>query len=113
MLRIILVGLLGGLIGWCGSTAKVCGQMVHTLVSGDLSPSAGWGRFAPNVLLDLNGMFSMVHSNLPESQRVYQHLEIAEDAMSAPATILEALESIEPRAEDTVFFYFSGHGGGR
>jgi hypothetical protein len=110
MQRIVVVGLLGSLIGWCGFKAEVCGQTVHTVVVGDLSPAAGWGIYAPNVILDLTGMFSMIHANLPESQRTYQHLQIDEDAFSTPTTILDALDSIEARAEDTIFFYFSGHG---
>jgi hypothetical protein len=85
-------------------------QTIHAILVGDLSPAAGFGKYSMAVAMDLRLMYSMLHSNMPERQLNILQLEIDEDEWSNPQNILDAIAEVSPKPEDTVLFYFSGHG---
>ncbi len=86
-------------------------QVVHALVVGDVSPSAGWGKYTPNVAMDITTMVGMLKDNMPENQIRVRRIEIEEDEQSDPAFLMQAIEACNVRPRDILWFYFSGHGG--
>lgn len=85
-------------------------QTLHAILVGDVSPSAGWGKYSMAVAMDLRLMYSMLHNNMPERQLNILQLEIDEDEWSTPENLLQAIEEVSPKSGDTLLFYFSGHG---
>ncbi len=85
-------------------------QKLHAIVIGDTSPAAGWGKYAPNVALDVLTVASMLQENMPEQQLEILQLQLEEDEASDPVKLLSFVAGINPRPEDTMLFYYSGHG---
>jgi Caspase domain len=96
--------------GLFGMNEQVLAQKVHALIVGDISPSAGWGKYTASVAMDMTTLFVILHSNLPESNIDYRNIEIEEDEGSDPAHLLSAIQELTPSPNDTIFFYFTGHG---
>lgn len=85
-------------------------QKVHALLVADASPSAQWGRNAPNIHMDQTLMLSMLFDHVPADRLVFEMLSIEEDRDATPATIERAIERLQPGPDDTVLFYYTGHG---
>jgi hypothetical protein len=93
---------------WSAVGAK---PVVHAVIVGDTSPSAEWGKYVVNVTMDTTAMFAALTAGLPEAQCRIHPLLLEEDEWSTPEHVLRQLEEVSPQPEDTVLFYFSGHGG--
>ncbi|MFN7449198.1 MAG: hypothetical protein ACK56W_15515 [Pirellula sp.] len=85
-------------------------QTIHAIVLGDLSPAAGWGKLAPNIVLDTLTIGGMLESNMPERQLNLLNMQLTEDDQSDPTRVLKLIYELNPRPVDTVVFYYSGHG---
>jgi hypothetical protein len=92
------------------AASPLFGQKMHAIVVGDLSPAAGWGKLAPNIVMDTLIFGGMLESNMPEQQLNIMSLQLQEDDQSDPQNILELVRELAPRPEDIVVFYYSGHG---
>jgi hypothetical protein len=102
-------------VGWMvcvlllqGSMAQ--GQTLHAILAGDVSPSAGWGKYTMALAMDLTVVSAMLSNNMPEQHLNVVRLEIDDDDLSDPATLLRAIQELSVQPRDTVFFYFTGHG---
>ena len=91
------------------STAQA--QRLHALILTDTSPWADWGRYQTSVEMDSMVMMSLFATNVPKHQLVLDNFDLAENVLSDPARITQRLEQIQVGPNDTLFFYFSGHGG--
>ncbi len=91
-------------------SSSLYAQKLHAIVIGDISPAAEWGKYTPNVALDLLTMAGMLRDNMPEQQLEILQLELEENEASDPQKLLGFVHELKPRPEDTVMFYFSGHG---
>ncbi|MFO0870901.1 MAG: caspase family protein [Pirellulales bacterium] len=85
-------------------------QRLHALLVSDQSPAAHWGTYAPHVSLDMQRMTWLLRDNLPPAQVVRETLVFTRDRDATPARVLAAIERLTPDANDTVLFYYSGHG---
>lgn len=85
-------------------------QVLHAVIASDTSDWAGWGKYLPNITLDVTYMYSILHANLPERNLRYLPVEIFENDMGRPEYILGALQKLRPGPQDVVLFYFTGHG---
>ena len=94
----------------CFTTPNLHAQRLHTVAVGDLSPSAGWGKYTAAVAMDLTNVWILVSENMPERGMDFSRLEIDEDQYSSPAHILDAVQRINVQPNDSILFYFSGHG---
>lgn len=99
------------LIGMFTFSPACWAQVVHAVVVGDVSPSAGWGKYTPNVALDITTMVGMLKDNMPENQLRVRRIEIEEDDQSDPTFLLQAIKECQVKQGDILWFYFSGHGG--
>lgn len=85
-------------------------QTLHVVIAGDLSPSAGWGKYTSAVAMDLAMVSATISNNMPESKTDMVRLQIEEDEFSTPKFLLEAVARLEAQPNDSILFYFSGHG---
>jgi hypothetical protein len=86
-------------------------QRMHAVILSDTSPWANWGLFLPSVTMDTASMFSLCATNVPEGQLEFHPLEISENALGDPRQIARFIQDIRVAPNDTLLFYFSGHGG--
>ena len=107
--RVLLLVLLSGFLG-ATMAPPVVAQRLHAIVVGDLSPSAGWGKYAPNITLDMLTMYVVLHENVPEDRLEYLPVSIEADEDSAPQLLLRLLDELHPKPNDTLLFYYTGHG---
>jgi len=89
---------------------SVPAQTLHAIVVGDISPSAGWGKYTSAVAMDLTLVSSTISNNMPEQQINFIRLEIEEDEFSSPQHLLNSVDLLEVHPNDAILFYFSGHG---
>jgi hypothetical protein len=92
------------------STTATHAQNLHAILAADLSPSAEWGKYTGAVAMDITQVSVMLSMNMPESRLQVLPMRIEENQDSSPKNILAAIESIEVRPEDSLLFYFTGHG---
>lgn len=85
-------------------------QVLHAVVVGDVSPSAGWGKYTSAVAMDLTMLSTAIAENMPERQYNLVRFEINEDQYSSPASLLETVSELSVAPGDAILFYFSGHG---
>ncbi|MBL9081543.1 MAG: hypothetical protein JNK76_07040 [Planctomycetales bacterium] len=104
--RLALVLLLG-----LGFSSPAAGQRIHALVAADQSPSAGWGKLAPNLTIDVATIRAMLAVNSPEAALEVIDATMNADADSTPAFLLSRVKELRPGPDDAVVFYFTGHGG--
>ena len=86
-------------------------QKLHAVVVGDESEWAHWGEFLPNIQMDMTQIWVTLTNNVPESQLNMLTVTIESPEDGDPAQILAALDELRPAANDTLLFYFTGHGG--
>lgn len=91
----------------CG---KIYAQKVHAILVGDTSPSTNFGDYISAIKNDLTGIAIVLGENLPQAQLETEHLEFMEDEWSSPKTIIDALDQLKVAPNDTIFFYYTGHG---
>ena len=92
-------------------TAIAAEPVVHAVIVGDTSPAAQWGKYVVNITMDTTAMFASLTSGLPRNQcRIYP-LTLEEDDSSTSANVLQQIADISLKPNDTLLFYFSGHGG--
>lgn len=108
MFRLILIATTV-VAGWSG-VPTLRAQTLHALVIADLSPWAGWGKYAPAIQGDAAILFFQLHSQIPPQQLNYHSLQMFDNRASDPAAIREALAEITVRPQDTLLVYFTGHG---
>lgn len=96
---------------WLLAPSNLPGQTLHAVLVADISPAAGWGKYTTAVAMDLKLVDAMLNSNLPEQQLQITRLELEQDADSRPDLLLDAIRELSVKPEDSVLFYFSGHGG--
>ena len=99
------------LFGALVSVSEASAQTLHAIIFADQSPSAGWGKNAPNITFDVLKMFAAMNNHVPESQLNYQSATIDEDQYSSPQFVREVLSEVSPQPGDTLLVYYSGHGG--
>ena len=85
-------------------------QRLHAVVCGDSSDWAGWGKYAPNIGIDMVWMYSILHRNVPRRLLEYHSLPMETDQASSPQFIMQQLDEVQPGPHDTLLFYFTGHG---
>jgi hypothetical protein len=86
-------------------------QRIHALIVADASPSCGWGRFGTFVRTDALQMTGFLKTQVPKDRLVVESFVFLTDAEASPETIRAALLKLKPEPADTVFFYYTGHGG--
>ncbi len=86
-------------------------QKLHAVVVGDESDWAHWGEYLPNIQMDMTQIWVTLTNNVPESQLNLLTVTIESPEDGDPAQILAALDELRPAANDTLLFYFTGHGG--
>lgn len=96
---------------FCCCTHRIHAQTVHAVVVADVSPSAQWGAFQLSVQMDGAILRSALARNLPEGQLNLQNFIIEEDQYGTPTAVSELIAELPVKANDTIFFYYSGHGG--
>jgi hypothetical protein len=87
------------------------GQTLHALVVGDQSEWAHWGKFLPNIQMDMLQMSLALGNNVPENRLEMRMATIESPEDGSPAAILGALDSLRPSPRDTLLLYYTGHGG--
>jgi len=92
------------------NTGPASAQVLHAVVVGDISPSAGWGKYTSAVAMDLTMLSAAIAENMPERQFNLVRFEIDEDQYSSPASLLETVSELTVAPGDAILFYFSGHG---
>jgi hypothetical protein len=60
----------------CFTTPNLHAQRLHTVAVGDLSPSAGWGKYTAAVAMDLTNVWILVSENMPERGMDFSRLKI-------------------------------------
>lgn len=93
-----------------GSTETTSAQVLHAVMVGDVSPSAGWGKYTSAVATDMSMVWATIHENMPERQINPIRFEISEDQDSTPANLTALIDELAVRPEDAILFYFTGHG---
>jgi hypothetical protein len=100
------------LIGGClCAVSESRAQKFHALLVGDQSEWAHWGKFLPNIQMDLLQMSLVLGNNVPESQLEMRMVTIESPEDGSPAALLSAVDSLRPSRRDTILFYYTGHGG--
>lgn len=89
----------------------VYGQRIHALIVADASPSCGWGRFGTYVRTDALQMTGFFKTHIPKNQLVLDSIVFLADAEASPESVRAALAKLRPEPNDTVVFYYTGHGG--
>ena len=84
-------------------------QKLHALLVSDQSEWAKWGEYLPNITMDSTNMFVALFNNVPESDLDFRPLPISMEPGS-PAAILREIEQTRVGSDDTILFYFTGHG---
>lgn len=92
------------------STTAAYAQNLHAILVADLSPSAEWGKYTGAVAMDITQVSVMLSMNMPESRLQILPMRIEENQDSTPENILAAIESVQVRPEDSLLFYYTGHG---
>lgn len=109
-----VLGFIAALCFWVvpqwDTTGELQGQTVHAILAGDSSPWAHWGKYQPNIFFDVMNMHGMLQDNLPKHQVNIVEPSISIDDESDPRTLLTAIAELKPAPEDTILFYYSGHG---
>lgn len=93
-----------------GTTRPASAQVLHAVVVGDVSPSAGWGKYTSAVAMDMTLVSIAIAENMPERQFNLVRFEISEDEYSSPASLLETVDELVVGPGDAILFYFTGHG---
>jgi hypothetical protein len=91
-------------------TKPAVAQVLHAVVVGDVSPSAGWGKYTSAVAMDMTLVSIAIAENMPERQFNLVRFEINEDEYSSPANVLATVNELTVRPDDSILFYFTGHG---
>jgi hypothetical protein len=84
--------------------------MLHAVVVGDVSPSAGWGKYTSAVAMDMTLVSIAIAENMPERQFNLVRFEISEDEYSSPTNVLSIVDELAIAPDDAILFYFTGHG---
>lgn len=85
-------------------------QQLHVILVGDVSPSTGFGKYVSAVKNDLVGLSIAIEENMPKSRIDFHLLEFHENEDSSPKFILEAIDRLKVAPNDSIFFYYTGHG---
>jgi len=85
-------------------------QVLHAILAGDTSPSAGWGKYTSAVALDLTFLSAAIVENVPESRTNLVRIEMDQDEYCTSRNLLEAIAELKVKPKDTILFYFTGHG---
>ena len=93
---------------WTPGSASA--QILHVVVVGDVSPSAGWGKYTSAVAMDMTMVSTTIAENMPERQFSLVRFEISEDEYSSPANVLATVNELAVGSDDAILFYFTGHG---
>lgn len=96
---------------WSLLAPDVYAQKLHALVVGDESPWAHWGEFLPNIQIDMTQIWIALTNNVPDRQLNMLTVTIESPEDGHPDRILAALDELRPASDDTLLFYFTGHGG--
>lgn len=103
-----------GICFLCISALFLCedsqAQQLHAVLVGDISPSTGFGKYVSAIKSDLLGMSTTLEENMPKSRISLYYLEIQDDESSSPDVIREMLREMKVKDNDTILFYYSGHG---
>jgi hypothetical protein len=96
------------LVFFCSRTLSA--QKLHAILVGDVSPSTGFGKFTSAVKNDLTGMFVALEENMPKSRLNFLMLEFHDNENSSPQAIQNVLNELKVQPNDTILFYYTGHG---
>lgn len=105
---IVCLFLLACLGPW--ATGAASAQVLHAVIVGDVSPSAGWGKYTSAVAMDMTLVSIAIAENMPERQFNLVRFEISEDEYSSPANVLATVNELTVGSGDAILFYFTGHG---
>jgi len=106
--------LLAALAAFCVGLAEprpAAAQRLHSLIVTDVTPGARWGIHRPNLDADAGNMYQFLVENAPPEKLDAQFYYMMDDEQATPQSVLEALDQLQPGPNDTVFFYYTGHGG--
>ena len=99
---------------WIYLIVSLCGQasaqQLHAILVGDVSPSTGFGKYTSAVKNDLIGVAIAIEENMPKKRINVRQFEFHNDENSSPSAIIDAIKHLNPHPEDTVLFYYTGHG---
>ena len=84
-------------------------QKLHVLVVSDQSEWAHWGEHLPNIIMDVVHLSAVLENNVPTRQLDLQSMPI-EMQPGSPGDILNQLKGFRVGTDDTLMFYFTGHG---
>ncbi len=85
-------------------------QTLHAVLVSDGSPAAQWGKFSAAISMDVKVIDAMIGSSMPKSQLDVHLMEIEQDEKSDPNIVLKAIADLRVKPNDTLLFYYSGHG---
>ncbi|MGC3972543.1 MAG: caspase family protein [Pirellulales bacterium] len=106
---LFLFGCVASAALFAGSSAHA--QKIHAIVVADMSPAARWGNFAPNLEKDCNRVDYLLMENVPFDDLVSYPVYMPTDELSHPDEVVRAIEELKPEANDSILFYYTGHGG--
>jgi hypothetical protein len=89
---------------------NISAQQLHAILVGDVSPSTGFGKFTSAVKNDLIGVSIALEENMPKSRLNFFMLEFHDNEDSSPQAIQNALNELKVQPNDTILFYYTGHG---
>lgn len=93
------------------ATTAAEAQRIHALIIADASPSCGWGRFGTYVRADALQITGFLKTHVPKEQLLVESFVYLADAEASPESVRAAVLKLKPEPNDTVFFYYTGHGG--
>ncbi|MDR2754590.1 MAG: PDZ domain-containing protein [Planctomycetaceae bacterium] len=86
-------------------TQQASAQKIHLVIAADINAEGGVDAF---VKIDQHKIKQLFESNIPDSQLKITMIS-AEEMQGS--NILKTIDSLEISNEDTIVFYYSGHGG--
>jgi hypothetical protein len=89
---------------------RLSAQQLHAILVGDVSPSTGFGKYTSAVKNDLVSVMIALEENLPKSRINLVLREFQENEDSSPKFILDTIAELKVASNDTILFYYTGHG---